>query len=82
MDEIWRRAWEPRRWLPYMASLCNVAYSATQYALLSSLMSLPRDVLASTSGFGRPGQLARILLICSVMVIPGLGLLWYMIRKK
>lgn len=67
----------------YMASLCNVAYSATQYALLSSLMSLLRDVLASTSGFlADRVSWPEFFLICSVMVIPGLGLLWYMIRKK
>lgn len=35
----------------YMASLCNVAYSATQYALLSSLMSLPRDILPQPAAF-------------------------------
>lgn len=35
----------------YMSSLCNRAYTATQYALLSSLMALPRDVLSATSGW-------------------------------
>ena len=35
----------------YMSSLCNIAYTATQYALLSSLMSLARDFFAATSGF-------------------------------
>jgi PAT family beta-lactamase induction signal transducer AmpG len=35
----------------YMSSLCNVFYTATQYALLSSLMSVARDFFAATSGF-------------------------------
>ena len=35
----------------YMSSLCNIYYTATQYALLSSLMSVARDFFAATSGF-------------------------------
>lgn len=34
----------------YMSSLCNVLYTATEYAFLSSLLSLARDLFASTSG--------------------------------
>lgn len=37
--------------MAYIASLCNIAYTATQYALLSSLMSLARDGLSATSGW-------------------------------
>lgn len=35
----------------YISSLCSVYYTATQYALLSSVMSLARDVFAATSGW-------------------------------
>lgn len=35
----------------YMSSLCNVMYTATQYALLSSFLSLARDFFSATSGF-------------------------------
>ena len=67
----------------YMASLCNVAYSATQYALLSSLMSLPRDIFASTSGIlADHVSWPLFFLIASLMVLPGLFLLAYMIKKK
>lgn len=67
----------------YMASLCNVAYSATQYALLSSLMSLPRDIFASTSGvLADHVSWPLFFLISSLMVLPGLILLAYMIKKK
>lgn len=34
----------------YLSSLCNKKYAATQYALLSSLMALSRDIFAATSG--------------------------------
>jgi PAT family beta-lactamase induction signal transducer AmpG len=35
----------------YISSICDKMYTATQYALLSSVMSLSRDIFASTSGF-------------------------------
>ncbi len=34
----------------YVSSLCNKAYTATQYALLSSVMGASRDIFSSTSG--------------------------------
>lgn len=34
----------------YVSSLCNKLYTATQYALLSSVMSISRDVFSSSSG--------------------------------
>jgi PAT family beta-lactamase induction signal transducer AmpG len=34
----------------YISSLCSLKYTATQYALLSSVMSFARDVFAATSG--------------------------------
>lgn len=34
----------------YMSGLCNVSYTGTQYALLSSLASLARGALSATSG--------------------------------
>lgn len=67
----------------YMASLCNVAYSATQYALLSSLMSLPRDIFASTSGLlAEQVSWPAFFLFASLLVLPGLALLAVMIKKK
>lgn len=66
----------------YLSSLCNVAYTATQYALLSSLMSFARDIFASTSGFlvGAVSW-AMFFFITSLMVIPGLVLLMYLMKK-
>lgn len=34
----------------YLSSLCNVGYTATQYALLTSFAALARDTLAASSG--------------------------------
>ncbi len=35
----------------YLSGLCNVAFTGTQYALLTSLMALGRTVLAASSGW-------------------------------
>lgn len=35
----------------YLSALCNVSYTATQYALLSSLTSVGRTVLSTSAGF-------------------------------
>lgn len=60
-----------------LMALCNQRYSATQYALLSSLSALGRTFIAPTSGYvvegtGWPG----FFLITAVSSLPGLLLLW------
>lgn len=66
----------------YLSSLCSVAYTATQYALLSSLMSITRDVVSSSSGYVA-GQLSwpAFFLCSALLVLPALILLGYMINK-
>jgi MFS transporter, PAT family, beta-lactamase induction signal transducer AmpG len=60
----------------YMASLCDRRYTATQYALFTSLIGVTRVVFVSTSGF-----LAKHLgweyffIFCALLAIPGLALL-------
>lgn len=67
----------------YLSSLCNKEYTATQYALLSSFMSLARDVFAATSGFLALAVSWQIFFtISAVMVIPPLILLAYMVKIK
>jgi PAT family beta-lactamase induction signal transducer AmpG len=63
--------------LSLLMALCNQRFSATQYALLSSLASLGRIFIAPTSGYvaestGWPG----FFLISALAGIPGLLLLW------
>ena len=60
----------------FLMSLCNQQFSATQYALLSSLMTVSRDILAAPAG-----KLALItgwpnfFLISTIAALPGLLLL-------
>jgi PAT family beta-lactamase induction signal transducer AmpG len=59
-----------------MASLTNRRFSATQYALLSSLMQVPGRLLSSPMGFvaealGWQGY----FVFCTLAAIPGLALL-------
>ncbi len=67
----------------YLSSLCNKEYTATQYALLSSFMSLARDVFAATSGFlAAVVSWQTFFWLTSFMVLPSLLLLIYMVKTK
>ncbi|MEW5745907.1 MAG: MFS transporter [Nitrospirota bacterium] len=62
-----------------LMSLCNQRYSATQYALLSSLAALGRIVIAPTSGFLVESiGWAPFFFITTLAALPGLWLLWQM----
>jgi PAT family beta-lactamase induction signal transducer AmpG len=60
----------------YMMSLCNRSFSATQYALLSSIMAVPRTLFGGSSG---AVQLALgwewFFIVSTAAAIPGLLLL-------
>jgi len=66
----------------YMSSLCNFAYTATQYALLSSLMATARTALAAGGGWlaDQTGWLTFFLLT-TLAALPGLALLVWMMRR-
>ncbi len=67
----------------YLSSLCSIAYTATQYALLSSLMSLARDVFAASSGYMKAAtSWPTFFLITTLMMIPGLIILWILMRVE
>lgn len=63
-------------YLAFMANLTNKKFTATQYALMSSLMGIPRVILAAPTGY-----LAELLnweayfLLCTLVALPGLWLL-------
>jgi PAT family beta-lactamase induction signal transducer AmpG len=62
----------------YLSSLCSLAYTATQYALLTSLAAFARDVLAASSGWcaDRLGWVAYYL-FSTGLCLPGLlALAW------
>src|SRR5216684_1022304 len=65
----------------YLSGLCNVAFTATQYALLSSLAGVGRTILSAWGG-----KMAFLLgwtpffLVSTVLCIPGLLLLLWVMR--
>lgn len=60
-----------------LMALCNQRYSATQYALLSSLSALGRIFLAPTSGYlVESAGWVVFFIITAMSAIPGLWLLW------
>jgi MFS transporter, PAT family, beta-lactamase induction signal transducer AmpG len=63
-------------YMAFMASLTNKRFTATQYALLSSLMGIPRVLVSAPTGFlaKQLGWFAYFTL-CSLIAIPGLLLL-------
>lgn len=67
----------------YLSSLCNTAYTATQYALLTSLMAVARTVLVSPAGWlvERTGWI-EFFIITTVAALPGLALLWYLSYRQ
>jgi PAT family beta-lactamase induction signal transducer AmpG len=65
----------------YLAGLSNTAFTATQYALLSSVAAVARTFATTPSGyaadaFGWPG----FYVFCGFLAIPGLFFLWLMQR--
>lgn len=65
----------------YLSSLCNVAYTATQYALLTSFMAYGRTLLSSGSGWlADHTDWATFWAATALLAIPGLALLAVMMR--
>jgi PAT family beta-lactamase induction signal transducer AmpG len=68
----------------YLSSLCNVAYTATQYALLASLGNLGRIWLSAASGWmvdGLHGAWALFFTLTAVIALAGLPLLLVLMRR-
>lgn len=69
--------------IAFMSILCDKGYTATQYALLSSLPGFARDVFAATSGWvldatGWP----VFFLISALLTVPGAYLCWFLYKKR
>lgn len=67
----------------YLSSLCNVAFTATQYALLASLGNFARIQLGSVSGWvvdGLGGDWALFFVAVAAMSLPAIFLLWLLVR--
>ena len=60
----------------YMASITNKKFTATQYALLTSLMGVPRVILATPTGyFAKIMGWPAFFIFCAVIAIPGMLLI-------
>jgi PAT family beta-lactamase induction signal transducer AmpG len=63
-------------YVAFMASLTNKSFTATQYALLSSLMGIPRVLLSAPTGFmAKSLGWEWFFLFCTFIALPGLLLL-------
>lgn len=62
----------------YLSTLCNISYSATQYALLSSLTAVGRTFLSSTAGvLAENVSWTMFFIVSTIIALPGmLALLW------
>jgi PAT family beta-lactamase induction signal transducer AmpG len=75
-------------YIAFLASLCDRRYTATQFALLSSFMGVPRVIFGSSSGFfAKELGWAPYYLFCGALHVPGLLLLlrqkrWYAGRQE
>lgn len=67
----------------YLSGLCNIAFTATQYALLSSLATTGVNILSASGGY-LADELGwvRFFIASMIMALPGLLLLlWIMYRS-
>jgi len=66
----------------YLSSLCNVAFTGTQYALLTSLMAAGRTALSSGGGWlADQVDWVTFFVLTTGLAIPGLLLLWLLLRR-
>lgn len=65
----------------YLSSLCNLAYTATQYALVSSFMAFARTIFASGGGWlADQVDWISYFLVSTAAAAPGLLMLLWMMR--
>ncbi|MBT4740357.1 MAG: AmpG family muropeptide MFS transporter [Rhodospirillaceae bacterium] len=68
--------------IAYLSSLCNLAYTATQYALLSSFMNVARTFLAAGGGWlADQVDWFTFFILTTVAGIPGILLLLYLMKR-
>jgi MFS transporter, PAT family, beta-lactamase induction signal transducer AmpG len=66
----------------YLSSLCNLRYTATQYALLTSFMAQTRTLLASGAGvLAESMDWVSFFVVTTLAAAPALGLLWWLTRR-
>jgi PAT family beta-lactamase induction signal transducer AmpG len=67
----------------YLSALCNLRFTATQYALLSALASIAGRFLTGTTAGGLIETMGYVnfYLLTTAVAFPGVLLFWYMIRS-
>ena len=67
----------------YLSALCNLRFTATQYALLSALASIAGRVLTGTTVGSLIDAIGYVdfYLLTTVVALPGVVLFWYMMRS-
>jgi PAT family beta-lactamase induction signal transducer AmpG len=67
----------------YLSALCNLRFTATQYALLSALASIVGRVLTGTTAGRMIDAMGYVnyYLLTTLIALPGVMLFWYMIRS-
>jgi len=69
--------------IAYLSSLTNTAYTATQYALFSSLMTLPAKFIGGFSGWVvDTSDYATFFLYTALLGLPAILLVLYLIRRQ
>jgi len=63
-------------YVAFMASITNKKFTATQYALLSSLMGVPRVLASAPTGFfAKSLGWENFFIFCTLIAVPGMLLL-------
>jgi MFS transporter, PAT family, beta-lactamase induction signal transducer AmpG len=67
----------------YLSALCNLRFTATQYALLSALASIVGRVVTGTVAGRMIDTIGYVnyYLLTTLIALPGVFLFWYMIRS-
>jgi PAT family beta-lactamase induction signal transducer AmpG len=67
----------------YLSALCNLRFTATQYALLSAMASIAGRLLTGTTAGGLIETMGyfQFYLLTTFLAFPGVFLFWYMMRS-
>lgn len=69
-------------YIAFMASMTNRRFTATQYALLSSLMGIPRVIASAPTGFiAEHTGWVSFFIFCTLIAIPGILFPLYITKK-
>src|SRR5437764_9920891 len=67
----------------YLSALCNLRFTATQYALLSALASIAGRFITGTAVGALIEQIGYVnfYVLTTLIALPGVALFWYMMRS-